>query len=351
MAMVAQSKSPSMPAKKRSSGAAPPYGFQRDENGGLRHDPKCAPIRTLIFELFRASWNQTEVAKKLNAMGHRTRTGAEWTGVQVRRALDCPSAIGRYVTNKTTRDSSGKQIDRPESQWTVIDCPPLVSQETWDAVQAFLQSGDSLPIHTERATHTFTGLIRCACGGKMQIASPSTDYRCPNCKAKFPAAELERMFSDDLEDYLLTDPDVDESQVACIAARWPTFSQEQRRSIAVDTLDSLTVDKSNAHFIYLFPQSIKDGGDTRQMVSSTNQDPTNAPVAGEPLYIRLPKPGTRCDHTGLSRSKLYELITPTKENSWRAPVESISDKKPGQTRGTRLIVFASLKSHLNAQRY
>ena len=78
-------------------------------NGGLSHDPKCGPIRTLIFELFRASWNQTEVAKKLNAMGHRTRTGAEWTGVQVRRALDCPSAIGRYVTNKTTRDSSGNK--------------------------------------------------------------------------------------------------------------------------------------------------------------------------------------------------------------------------------------------------
>ena len=333
-----------MAAKKRSSGAAPPYGFQRNETGGLSHDPKYAPIRTLIFDLFQASKNQTDVAKKLNAMGHRTRTGAEWTGVQVRRALDCPSAIGRYATNKTTRDSSGKQIERPESQWTVIDCPPLVSQETWDAVQAFLQSGDSLPIHTARATHTFTGLIRCACGEKMQIASPSTDYRCLDCKAKFPAAGLERMFSENLEDYLLTDSDVDDSQVAGFAARWPTLSQNERRGIAVDTLDSLTVDKSNVYFTYLFPQSIKDGGDTRQMVSSTNEVPTDQNSSSK--FIRLPKSGEVCPCCGLSRSKLNQLILPNDRNGHSPPVRSKVVCAPGKRRGVRLIDLQSLMDYL-----
>ena len=67
----------------------------------------------------------------------------------------------------------------------------------------------------------------------------------------------------------------------------------------------------------------------------------------KPEFIRLPKSGTRCPYTGLSRSKLNQLVLPCKENDFKPPVESKVLRKRGTIRGTRLIVFDSLMNYLN----
>ncbi len=67
----------------------------------------------------------------------------------------------------------------------------------------------------------------------------------------------------------------------------------------------------------------------------------------KPEFVRLPKGGTRCPHTGLSRSKLNQLVLPCKENDFKPPVESKSVRSRGTIRGTRLIVFDSLMEYLN----
>lgn len=63
-------------------------------------------------------------------------------------------------------------------------------------------------------------------------------------------------------------------------------------------------------------------------------------------WQRLPKPGEKCSYSGLSRSKLYELITPSKENGFRPPVESIVLKSNGKERGVRLYSKSSYERHL-----
>ena len=65
-------------------------------------------------------------------------------------------------------------------------------------------------------------------------------------------------------------------------------------------------------------------------------------------FIRLPKNGT-CPFSGLSRSKLYELISPNEGNNYKPPVKSVSLRKPGQTKGTRLIVLQSLLEYLRGE--
>ena len=81
---------------------------------------------------------------------------------------------------------------------------------------------------------------------------------------------------------------------------------------------------------------------------------TTAPVAApasaasthsQPEYIRLPKSGP-CPITGLTRSKLYDLISPSEDNGFKPPVKSVSLRKPGQIKGTRLIVRQSLLDYL-----
>ena len=80
---------------------------------------------------------------------------------------------------------------------------------------------------------------------------------------------------------------------------------------------------------------------------------THAPIQAasalttvKPEFIRLPKSGTRCPHTGLSRSKMNQLVLPCKENDYKPPVESKVLRNRGTIRGTRLIVFDSLMSYL-----
>ena len=67
----------------------------------------------------------------------------------------------------------------------------------------------------------------------------------------------------------------------------------------------------------------------------------------KPEFVRLPKSGTRCPHTGLSRSKMNQLVLPCKENDFKPSVESKILRKRGTIRGTRLIVFDSLMGYLN----
>ena len=81
---------------------------------------------------------------------------------------------------------------------------------------------------------------------------------------------------------------------------------------------------------------------------------TTAPVAApapvtafqpQPEFIRLPKLG-RCPFSGLSRAKNNSLILPHEDNAFRPPVKSVSLRKPGQIKGTRLVVLESLLAYL-----
>lgn len=69
----------------------------------------------------------------------------------------------------------------------------------------------------------------------------------------------------------------------------------------------------------------------------------------KPEFIRLPKTGKHCIHTGLSRSKLNELILPCEINKFKPPVKSVSLRNRGQVRGVRLINFDSLLQFLSSQ--
>ena len=84
---------------------------------------------------------------------------------------------------------------------------------------------------------------------------------------------------------------------------------------------------------------------------------TTAPVAApasatsttsEREFLRLPKSG-QCPITGLTRSKLYDLISPSEDNGFKPPVKSVSLRKWGQTKGTRLIVLQSLLDYLRGE--
>ena len=85
-----------------------------------------------------------------------------------------------------------------------------------------------------------------------------------------------------------------------------------------------------------------------------NQFYTIAPVKAadpyhiKPEFIRLPKPGTQCPWTGLSRGKMNQIVLPCKENGCRPPVRSVSVRQRGQKFAVRLVFFDSLIEFLKS---
>lgn len=76
---------------------------------------------------------------------------------------------------------------------------------------------------------------------------------------------------------------------------------------------------------------------------------TPVSVARDPEFIRLPKTGTLDPFTGLTRSKLNELVLPCPANDQKPPVKSVCLRQRGAVKGVRLIVFKSLMEYLHGQ--
>jgi len=66
----------------------------------------------------------------------------------------------------------------------------------------------------------------------------------------------------------------------------------------------------------------------------------------EDIWIRLPDEGSRCEHTGLSRTSVRTLLEERDPSTGEFFVESVYKKQSGATRGVRLIRLSSLKAYL-----
>jgi len=82
--------------------------------------------------------------------------------------------------------------------------------------------------------------------------------------------------------------------------------------------------------------------DDCQTDGTKNSIPPNDAAAGasqtqilQPRFVRLPKPGTLCPFTGLSRTQMYLMCKSGK-------VKSHSLKRRGTCRGIRLVDYQSL---------
>lgn len=86
---------------------------------------------------------------------------------------------------------------------------------------------------------------------------------------------------------------------------------------------------------------------TVEIPGTAEEEAQLAPVI-RPAFLRLPKTGTLCPWTGLSRSKLNELILPAPLNGYCPPVRSLSLRNRGQIRAVRLVDFDSLMAYLRS---
>lgn len=212
-AEIAERVAASVPVRaklgKRISGAAT-YGYAWVD-GKLVPDEKEAPVRRLMYELFRETKRVRTVAGILNERGFRTRSGKLFTHTTVHRLILDPTAKGVRRANYTKSLGDGKNWKlKPKSDWIEHPIPAIIPESLWSECVGILEGRKGLEKPGRRPVHLFTGLVFCHCGRKMYVPSDSPKWTCYKCRNKIPVRDLEAVFVEELRGFVCSPEAIDE---------------------------------------------------------------------------------------------------------------------------------------------
>jgi site-specific DNA recombinase len=190
-------------------GGQAPYGYEWKDKKLVLNETE-APIRKLIYDLFLEQKRKKTVAEILNQKGYRTRNGSKFSFTTIVRLLEDPIVKGMRRTNYTESTGDNKQWKlKNKEEWVFQDVPAIITEEKWDMVNSILtkQSKErKQPLN--KKTHLFTGFVTCSCGTKMYLLSNSPKYTCQKCKNKIDQNDLEHIFHEQLNDYIIDDENI-----------------------------------------------------------------------------------------------------------------------------------------------
>lgn len=182
-----------------------PFGY-RWQGGQLRLNEAEAETRRAAFDLFLTLRSKSAVARALNEQRRYTRSGKLWSDVQVGRILECPSAIGRYETNRSKVGDDGKRTSTRAGSRIVVDCDPIIAKSVWIRVAEFL--GAKRLARKAEPGASLCGVVRCQCGAEMSYSTEDSRFACRKCATSLHQEDLEAIFSADFGAIIHTHPEL-----------------------------------------------------------------------------------------------------------------------------------------------
>lgn len=159
----------------------PPYGYRRafvDKRPTLEVLEEEALFVRMMYDLYLQGLGCTSIARQVNLLGARPHRTDRFSRSSVLAILRNPTYIGKVVWNQkkhSKKDKGGTQQHeaqrQPRESWTIVDGlhPHIVSQETYDRVQAMMEGRYTPPKQDGRVKNPLASLVRCQnCGRNLQ---------------------------------------------------------------------------------------------------------------------------------------------------------------------------------------
>ncbi len=239
------------------NGALPPIGYRTvaaETRGAkvkkkLEIDPLHAETVRLVYRLAlqgdgtSGQMGIKNIVSYLNRNRIFTRDGGRWGIAQIHRMLTSRTYVGEHHFNKRSKTRKWK----PVSEVVTVAVPPIIDQQTFEAVQALLKARNPkvMPARVISGPTMLTGLIHCArCGGAMTIRTgKSGRYRYYACSTRarqgatgcegmaVPMEKLDDLVASHLKDRLLQ-PERLETILAGVLDRREERADRRREHIA-----------------------------------------------------------------------------------------------------------------------
>lgn len=255
------------PANVKSRGGIAPFGYAwRD--GALVVENNEAQTRKLIYELFLKHRRKKTVAKLLNGLGYRTRSGALFSDTTIDRLL---------------RDTTAKGIKIIDGKETVVES--IISENTWLRANNLLGQKTTKP-----PVHLFTNFAFCKCGGKMIVPSNLEKYVCSECRHKINADDLEEIFVSQIGKIPI---EFEKDTKVILSDYWSDFTPKEKRIITEQICEKIIVGKADISIEFVFsPNSLKTAAFGQQNTQGNETLPVketslNPFVLNEPLMNEL----------------------------------------------------------------
>jgi site-specific DNA recombinase len=238
----------------KSLGGAAPFGYMWQDNK-LIPDPREAPVRRRMYELFAENKRKKGVARLLNQAGYRTRKGARFTDTTVVRLIQDTTAKGFYRANHTYRDGKGKLLTKPEHEWVMTPVPPIISEQLWNQCNELLLRRTNRLVGP-KPVHPFAGVLFCGCGQKMYVFSRSPKYICPKCRTKIPIEDIEGIFCDELKNFFIS-----EEKIQKHLAKANEHLESKREQLAAHTrqIEKTRTEMRKTYELYIADQLTPEG--------------------------------------------------------------------------------------------
>lgn len=167
----------------------PPYGYRAEGIGPavrLVIDKDRAAVVRRIYRYYLAGMTAHGIARKLTELGiasPRPGKRGAWQTSTVDGILRAELYTGAFYFGKRTT-AGGVGGKRPKDEQAMIQIPPIIERDTWQAAQAQRASNKRHSPRNVRREYLLRGLIRCGCGASMSGACTNGDIRYYQCSRK-----------------------------------------------------------------------------------------------------------------------------------------------------------------------